>query len=227
MTNLTVEDVADAETDTLTLGRNIRERRRELGLTLAEVATAIDRAPSQLSTIENGRREPKLSLLRVLAQVLQTTVDELLSAEELGERAELEVAVERAQRGPVFAALGIEPIRVSSATSDETLKAIHALHQEVERLHSERAATPEEARRANTELRADMRVRSNYYEELEELAGGLLRSVGYPGGPVSQQIVAEIAQRQGFTLHYVNDLPHSTRSVIDKKNGRIYLGTFG
>lgn len=218
---------AQGETDSLTLGRNIRERRRELGLTLAQVAELIDRAPSQLSAIENGKREPKLSMLRVLATALQTTVDDLLDAKAMGGRAELEVAVERAQRGPVFQALGIEPIRVSPATSDETLRAIHALHQEVERLHRERAATPEEARRTNTELREEMRVRSNYFEELEDVATGLLESVGYPGGPVSQQIVADIAQRQGFTLHYVNDLPHSTRSVIDKKNGRIYLGHSG
>lgn len=220
-----IEDVHDPETDTLTLGRNIRERRRAMGLTLAELASAIDRAPSQLSAIENGKREPKLTMLRTLANALDTTVDELLSTEDIGERAELEIAVERAQRGPVFEALGIEPIRVSPATSDETLRAIHALHQEVERLHRERAATPEEARRTNTELRAEMRVRSNYYEEFEEQAAELLQSVGYSGGPVSQQIVAEIAERQGFTLHYVNDLPHSTRSVIDKKNGRIYLGS--
>lgn len=225
--SIELDAVDTAETDTLTLGRNIRERRRELGLTLATVATAIDRAPSQLSAIENGKREPKLSMLRTLASVLQTTVDQLLDSEELGERAELEIAVERAQRGTVFQALGIEPIRVSPATSDETLRAVYALHQEVERLHRERAATPEEARRTNTELRGEMRVRSNYYEELEEQAGSLLRSVGYSGGPVSQQIVAEIAERQGFTLHYVRDLPHSTRSVIDKKNGRIYLGNVG
>src|SRR5690606_5604441 len=182
---------AQGETDSLTLGRNIRERRRELGLTLAQVAELIDRAPSQLSAIENGKREPKLSMLRVLATALQTTVDDLLDAKAMGGRAELEVAVERAQRGPVFQALGIEPIRVSPATSDETLRAIHALHQEVERLHRERAATPEEARRTNTELREEMRVRSNYFEELENVATGLLKSVGYPGGPVSQQIVAD------------------------------------
>lgn len=219
-------DEADNEVaDALTLGRNIRERRKELGLTLEQLAGAIDRAPSQLSAIENGKREPKLSMLRTLATALDTSVDELLNAQGVGKRAQLEIAVERAQRGPVFASLGIEPIRVSSATSDETLTAILSLHQEIERLHRKRAATPEEARRANTELRKEMRLRSNYFEELEGEAASLLSSVGYSGGPVSQLAVAEIAQQLGFTLHYVNDLPHSTRSVIDKRNGRIYLGT--
>jgi transcriptional regulator with XRE-family HTH domain len=147
--------------DALTLGRRIRERRTGRGMTLEQLAAAVDRAPSQLSAIENGKREPRLPLLRALAAALGSTVDELLVDEAPNERAALEIAVERAQRGAVFRSLGIQPIRVSKATSDETLQAILGLHQEVERLHRERAATPEEARRANTELRREMRVAGN------------------------------------------------------------------
>ncbi|GAA1590404.1 hypothetical protein ACIFOC_02290 [Leucobacter aridicollis] len=216
------EPEADAG-DALTLGRRIRERRTELGMTLEQLAQAVDRAPSQLSALENGKREPRLPLLRALASALQSTVDELLLDEAPSERAALEISVERAQRGAVFRSLGLQPIRVSKATNDETLRAIIGLHQEVERLHSERAATPEEARRANTELRAGMRVANNYYPDLERAAAELLDSVGYSGGPVLQQTVAKVAEKLGFTLHYVSDLPHSTRSVIDRRNGRIYL----
>ncbi len=216
---------AESETaDALTLGRRVRERRTQLGMKLEQLAAAVDRAPSQISSIENGKREPSLPMLRALAQALRCTVDELLMDEAPSERAALEIAVERAQRGSVFASLGIQPIRVSKATPDETLKAILGLHQEVERLHRERAATPEEARRTNTELRAEMRVRGNYYAELEGEAQQLLSGVGYSGGPVSQQIISNIAAKLGFTLHYVGDLPHSTRSVIDRRNNRIYLG---
>jgi len=32
-----------------------------------------------------------------------------------------------------------------------------------------------------------------------------------------------MAQKLGFELVYVNDLPHSARSVTDLDNGRIYL----
>lgn len=211
------------DADALTLGRRVRERRTQLGMKLEQLAGAIDRAPSQVSAIENGKREPSLPVLRALAQALDCSVDELLSNEPPSERAALEIAVERAQRGTVFRSLGIPAIRVSKATSDDTLKAILGLHQEVERLHRERAATPEEARRANTELRSEMRVNGNYFPELEREAAALLESVGFAGGPVSQLTIAGIAQKLGFTLHYVNDLPHSTRSVIDRRNGRIYL----
>lgn len=225
MTLLDARASEPAETDGLTLGRRIRERRSELGLTLEQLAAAIDRAPSQVSAIENGKREPRLPLLRAFAQALHVSVDDLLRDEAPTERAALEIAVERAQRGAVFTSLGIRPIRVSKATSDETLKAILSLHSEVERLNKERAATPEEARRANTQLRREMRARNNYFSELESEAKQLLDAVGYAGGPILQQTISDMAERHGFSLHYVNDLPHSTRSVIDKRNGRIYLGT--
>lgn len=211
--------------DALTLGRRIRERRAELGLRLEQLAHAVSRAPSQISAIENGKREPSILILRAIAQALECSVDDLMRDEAPSDRAALEIAVERAQRGAVFKSLDLQPIRVSKATHDDTLRAILGLHQEVERLQRERAATPAEARRANTRLRGDMRVRSNYYPSLETAAEGLLVSVGYEGGPVSQQQISSIAARLGFTLHYVTHLPHSTRSVIDQRNRRIYLSS--
>ena len=52
--------------------------------------------------------------------------------------------------------------------SDESLEAIVGLHRELERRASEAIATPEEARRANTELRERMREQANYLPEIEE-----------------------------------------------------------
>lgn len=218
-------DPAEESSDALTLGRRVRALRTQRGLTLEQLAQAVDRAPSQLSAIENGRREPRLPMLRSLAAALAVSVDDLLRDEAPSERAGLEIAVERAQRGAVFRSLGLQPIRVSKTTSDETLRALLGLHREVERLHRERAATPEEARRANTELRAEMRVAGNYFADLEREAAAMLERVGYSGGPVSQQLVSNIAEKLGFSLHYVADMPHSTRSVIDRRNGRVYLGS--
>ncbi|SDT34856.1 helix-turn-helix domain-containing protein [Microterricola viridarii] len=217
--------VADTDVDALTLGRRIRQRRTAIGMTLEQLAAAIDRAPSQVSTLENGKREPRLSMLRTIAQALDTSVDELLRSEAPSPRAALEIAVERAQRGPVFGALGLPSFRVGKGHSDQTLQTILTLHNEIDRLHRERAATPEEARRANAELRATMRARDNYFAELESAAGALLNAVGHTGGPVSQQMVADMASHLGYSLHYVGDLPHSTRSVTDKRNGRVYLPT--
>ncbi len=215
----------EAGLDALTLGRRIRDLRTMRKMTLDALATAIERAPSQVSMIENGKREPRLSMLRTIAAALGTTVDDLLKTDAPSERAALEIAVERAQRGPVFTALGLPRIRVSKGQSDETLQTLLTLHNEIERLHRERAATPEEARRANAELRGTMRSRDNYFPELEAQALELLTAVGHTGGPVSHQVVADMASHLGYSLHYVGDLPHSTRSVTDKRNGRIYLPT--
>lgn len=212
-----------AAADALTLGRRVRERRLALGLKLEQLAEAVKRAPSQLSAIENGRREPSLPVLRALAHALHCAVDDLLIDEAPSERAALEIAVTRAQQSNVFSSLNIEPIRVSKTTPDETLRAVLALHNEIERLHKERASTPEEARRANTQLRSEMRVQSNYYSELELKASELIENTDYSGGPVSQQLISSIAHRLGYTLHYVSDLPHATRSVIDRRNKRVYL----
>jgi XRE family transcriptional regulator, fatty acid utilization regulator len=209
--------------DSLTIGRRIRQLRTERGMTLDELATALGRAPSQLSVIENGKRELKLSELQKLSRALEVTVDQLLAQEAPSERAALEIALERAQRGPLYASLDLPPLPVRKSLSDDAIRTILQLHGELERLHSQRAATPEEARRANTALRRTMRARNNYFPELEETARGLLAAVGHAGGPLSQRVASDLASHLGFSLHYVSDLPASTRSVTDLTNGRIYL----
>ncbi|GAA1732444.1 helix-turn-helix transcriptional regulator [Microcella frigidaquae] len=214
---------AEEVIDPLTLGRRIRTLRTDAGLTLAEVAEAIGTATSHLSVLENGKREAKLSELQAIARVLGSSLEQLVSAAPLSGRAALEVELERVQGGPLFSALGIPPLPVRKSLSDEAIRTVLALHAELQRVHSERAATPEEARRANTELRRAMRARGNYFGELEQTAAGLLRAVGHEGGPLSQRLAAELAAHLGFTLHYVGDLPGSTRSVTDLEHGRIYL----
>ena len=209
--------------DSLTLGRRLRRLRTDAGLTLAEVAQAIGTVTSHLSVLENGKREAKLSELQAIARVLGASLDQVLSAEPLTGRAALEVELERVQAGPLFASLGIPPLPVRKSLSDDAIETVLALHRELQRVHSERAATPEEARRANTALRTSMRARDNYFGELEATAADLLKAVGHEGGPLSQRLAAELAAHLGFTLHYVGDLPASTRSVTDLANGRIYL----
>ncbi len=209
--------------DSLTIGRRIRQLRTDRGLTLDDLGAALGRAASQVSVIENGKRELKLSELQKLARILDVTVDELLSPEAPSKRAALEIALERAQRGPLYGSLALPPLPVRKTLSDEAIETILGLHDELQRLHRERAATPEEARRANTELRRMMRKRNNYFPELEQTAKQLLDAVGHPGGPLSQRVASDLATHLGFTLHYVPDLPGSTRSVTDLRNGRIYL----
>lgn len=213
----------DAELDAIALGRRIRHVRKTKGLTLDDVSEIVNTAPSQLSLIENGKREPKLSLLKSMAKALDVGVDDLLGSEPPSRRAALEIELERAQRGPLYAALGLPKVRIGSRLPMDVLESLVGLQAELERRLNEQAATPEEARRANTKLREEMRQRNNYYKEIEQEAAGVLRAVGHSGGPLSQHKAADIAEHLGFSLRYVGNLPHSTRSVTDLKNHRIYL----
>ena len=209
--------------DALTIGRRVRALRTERGMTVEELALALGRAPSQVSVIENGRRELKIGELQRLARILGATMDQLLSPDPPSRRAALEIALERAQRGPLFESLGLGALPIRKSLSDEAIETILGLHDELQRLHNQRAATPEEARRANTQLRREMRAKNNYFENLETVARDLLKAVDHDGGPLSQRVTSDLAAHLGFALHYVSDLPSSTRSVTDLKNGRIYL----
>ena len=206
-----------------TLGHRIRHHRLENGFTLDELGALVGVAGSQLSLIENGKREPKLSLLQAIAQATKTEVTDLISGEPPNRRAALEIALERAQESPVFRQLGVAPVRVTKGMSDETIESVLGLHRELERREREAIATPEEARRANTELRLRMRAQHNYLPEIEKLAEKHLKAAGHVQGALTHRTVSIMAEKLGFELIYVNDLPHSTRSVTDLENGRIYL----
>ncbi len=206
-----------------TLGHRIRHHRQDRGLTLDELGAIVGVAGSQLSLIENGKREPKLSLLQAIAQATGTEVTDLISGEPPNRRAALEIELERAQTSAVFRQLGIPAVRVNKAMTDETIEAILGLHHELQRREREAIATPEEARRANTELRLKMRALDNYLPDIEALAEKQLKAAGHTTGALSHRTVSIMAEQLGFELIYVNDLPHSARSVTDLENGRIYL----
>ncbi|WP_407320859.1 helix-turn-helix domain-containing protein [Isoptericola halotolerans] len=215
------------EPDALTIGRRIRHLRQQRGMTLETLGDAVSRAPSQISMLENGKREPTIARLQAIARALGTSVDDLLSPEAPSRRDALEIELERVQRGPLFSVLGVKPVRVGKSLPTDALEAIVSLQAELERLHSERALTPEEARRANTELRADMRAQDNYFPDLEIVARSLLDDVGHTRGPVPQRAAVDIASHLGFSIHYESDLPHSTRAVIDQRHHRVYLPSNG
>ncbi len=192
-------------------------------MTLDDLGAAVGAVASQLSLIENGKREPKVGMLQGLAAALGVGIEDLLGSEPLSRRAALEIALERAQRGPLYESLDLPRVRVSARLPLEALESLVGLQGELERRLNEQIATPEEARRANVELRAVMRERNNYFPEIEAQAQSVLDAVGYTTGPVSQHLIADISAHLGFSLHHVADLPHSTRSVTDLKNRRIYL----
>ncbi|GIF25930.1 hypothetical protein Ate02nite_86600 [Paractinoplanes tereljensis] len=192
-------------------------------MTLEQLSEAVGRAPSQLSMIENGKREPKLSILQAIATALGVPMQDLLRPEAPSRRAGLEIDLAHFQQETAYAALGLPVVRGGRRLPADALESLVGLHRELNRVLTAQSATPEVARKANAQLRVNMRERNNYFPEIEAAAAKVLQSVRYTTGPLSQRGILDIAASLGFSLHYVNDLPGSTRSVTDLKNRRIYL----
>ena len=204
-------------------GQRLRHARRARGLTLAELGERVGRAPSVLSLIENGRREPKLSLIEALASALSVPVGDLLSRQPPSRRAQLEIALDEAQCDPVYRELGLPHLRVGARVPSDVIEHLVALHAELRKQRAKPTATPEEARAANADLRSMMRERGNYFPAIEQEAASALAAVGYTGGALSQGMLLSVVSNQGFSVRYVRDLPRSVRSVTDLRNRRIYL----
>ncbi len=210
--------------DLATFGHRLRHHRRARSLTLGQLAARVGRPPSHLSLLENGKREPRLSLVQALATALDVRMSDLLQAQAPNRRAELEITIERAQRDPVYAELGLPYLKPGARVPNDVLEHVIALYEELRRRSVPETATPEEARRANAALRATMRERQNYFDEIEALAEETLSAVGYRGaGALPQRTLLDIAAHFGFTIDYVQDLPWSVRSVSDLRHGRVYL----
>jgi len=209
--------------DLATFGQRLRHLRRMRGLTLTDLGERVDRAPSVLSLIENGRREPKLSMIEQLATALSVPVTELLSRQPPSRRAQLEIALAEAQQDPSYRRLGLPQLKVGARVPTDVLEHLVAVAAELRAQQSKPTATPEEARTANAALRDAMRERGNYFEAIEREAADALRAVGYSGGALSQGMLISVVGHHGFAVRYVQDLPRSVRSLTDLRNRRIYV----
>src|ERR1700712_2239956 len=169
----------DDDTALLTIGRRLRHLRRSKGMTLDDAGSAAGLSASALSLIENGKREPKLSVLTSLAGALGTDLADLLATKAPSRRAALEIELERAQRADSFKALGVPAVRPGPRLPTEALEALVGMHRALTEVQAERAATPEQARRANADLRDRMRRQHNYFGEIEKVADDLLTATRY------------------------------------------------
>ncbi len=209
--------------DLALFGQRLRHARRSRGLTLAELGARVGRTPSVLSLIENGKREPRLILVEQLAAALGVSVSELLRKEPPSRRAQLEIALERAQHDPSYRALGLSELRVGTRVPSDVLEHLVALASELRAQRAKPTATPEEARAANAALRGAMRERDNYFPDIEQAATAALKRAGYEGGAMSQGMLLSVVASHGFDVRFTGDLPRSVRSLTDLRTSRIYL----
>ncbi|HVC72380.1 MAG TPA: helix-turn-helix transcriptional regulator, partial [Mycobacteriales bacterium] len=112
--SVTPDDPDQPPLDPRVVGQRIKHERQQRGLTLAQLAAAAGSSAPHLSQVENGHREPTLRLLGALATGLGVPVEQLLRPEPPSQRAALELALERAQADPVYAALNLPPLRAGA-----------------------------------------------------------------------------------------------------------------
>ncbi|MDY2941391.1 MAG: helix-turn-helix domain-containing protein [Varibaculum sp.] len=217
--------MATQNTKAVLLGKRVRHARTSRGMTLTELAQLVDRAPSLLSQIENGKREARPELVTEIAKQLSVTLDYLFSAEAPTERDALEVELEANQNDPEFTRLGIPSVRPNAKLGTDVLRSIVSMQRELISRSTITAATPEEARRANRRLRERMRASDNYFPEIELQAADITERIGHLDGPLTERGVQEIAEDLGYRLRTVEDLPHGTRSVLDSRNRVLYYPT--
>jgi len=210
--------------DRLVFGHRLRHLRRQANLTLDELGGHVGKPAPFLSTLENGKREPKLSLISALAVALDTSVAELLDPTPPSRRARLEIALERIQADPLYRDLALPDLRPSARLPDEALETIVGLFEGLRDRAQVRAATPEEARKENAVLRRHQRDVGNYFGEIEAVSRESLEAIGYSeSGALSQRTLLDLAAHFGFTVHPTGDVPHAVRSVTDLRNNRIFI----
>ena len=108
--------------DSLTVGRRIRQLRTDRGLTLDDLGAALGRAASQVSVIENGKRELKLGELQKLARILSVSMDDLLSPDAPSRRAGLETTLPSFPRRREFILAGVAVLLMALEDLDPRLR---------------------------------------------------------------------------------------------------------
>ena len=167
--------------DLAMFGQRLKHARRAKGLTLADLGAKVGRTPSVLSLIENGKREPRLSLVEQLAAALGVPVTELLKKQPPSRRAQLEIALEQAQHDPSYTALGLPELRVGTRVPTDVLEHLVAPGQRAAGAAGQADRDPGGgARRERRAARLDARARQLLRRDR---AGGRRRPSTGPATP--------------------------------------------
>lgn len=184
MTKVSLDEIGgdNYELDPLVFGQRLRHLRTAHGLTLRQLGQRVGKQAPYLSQLENGKRDPGLSLVAALARALRVAPTELLAAEPPSHRAELEIELQRAQQDPLWhGEVGLPSLSPSARILTNTLEVIIRLFEELKRRGQVRAETPEGARRANAALRYEMQERDNYLARIHRPAPEIDHGIGREG----------------------------------------------
>lgn len=214
----------DQTLDPLVLGRRVRHFRTEAGMTLDQLGEEVGKPAPYLSMLENGKKEPTISLLMEIARTLDADIGQLLDPSPPTRRDSLEISLIRAQETSLFESLDVPTIKPSAKVDNQVLAHIVGLHDALRERSSIRTAGSEEVRAANGAVHDHLISHDGYLKEIEVAARDALEASGYQGeGPFSSRNLIDLASRTGFELMPIDDMPSFARSIIDTRNKRIYI----
>lgn len=210
--------------DPLVLGRSLRHYRKKAGLTLDQLGEAVGKPAPYLSLLENGKKEPRVSLIIDAASALGVDTARLLDPEPPSRRDALEIALIRAQETSLFEMLDLPVVKPSAKMDTGILTHLVGLHDALRERSSLSSAGSEDVRRANGAVQQLLTESDGYLKELEETARDALAASGYTGeGPFTSRNLLDLSSSVGFELTPIDDMPGFARSIIDTENRRIYI----
>lgn len=194
-------------------------------MTLDDLAGRVKGAPSYLSQLENGQKDPRTSLIEAIAEAVGCNADDLTDPTPPTRRDELEILVNQAQHSARYQELNLPRFKPTTRTPDVVLEHMAGLYGALQDSEAAAAVRPgDEERTANNAIRTMMRERNNYFEEIEKEAQRVLDAIGYDGErPISERNMTDVAAHYGFEVERVLDLPSSARSVTDQRARKIYI----
>ena len=206
------------------MGRRLRHRRKEAGLTLDQLGEIVDKSAPYLSLLENGKKEPRVKLILSLAQALSVEPADLLSTKPPTRRDALEISLIKSQSSALFDSLDLPSIKPSARMDAQTLTHIVGLHEALRERSSLESAGSEDVRRANGAVHEYLQARDGYLADIEAVARESLEASGYTSdGPFSSRNLLDLSAASGFELMPIEDMPNFARSIIDTENRRIYI----
>ena len=210
--------------DPLVFGRRLRFHRKAANLTLDELGARVGKPAPYLSLLENGKKEPRVSLVLQLAAALAVDPSELLDAAPPTRRDALEIELLRFQDTSLFEALDLPAVKPGAKLDNTTLSYMVGLQREVRERSSLESAGSDEVRMANGAVHDLLRRANGYLPEIEGAAASALRAAGHEGpSPFSSRNLLDLAAHMGLEIVSIPDMPGFARSIIDTEARRVYI----